>query len=163
MSEYNVKQISEMLDTNPETVRRWIRSGKLEAEQTSKKGGNVVSEEALKKFLQSTPKYASLLAGAAIAATPVMGLPMAMGAIIGGIAGGFYQRKNHTVTPEYIKEHIASEIKKSKKLIKQKEVAIAQMQLELDNEKKNIQELTYLLQNGDFDQMALDINTKEKK
>lgn len=37
MSEYNVKQISEMLDTNPETVRRWIRSGKLEAEQTSKK------------------------------------------------------------------------------------------------------------------------------
>ena len=160
MSEYNVKQISEMLDTNPETVRRWIRSGKLEAEQTSKKGGNVVSEEALRKFLQSTPKYAGLLAGAAIAATPVMGLPM--GAIIGGIAGGFYQRKNHTVTPEYIKEHIASEIKKSEKLIKQKEVAIAQMQLELDNEKKNIQELTYLLQNGDFDQMAIDINKKEK-
>lgn len=160
MSEYNVKQISEMLDTNPETVRRWIRSGKLEAEQTSKKGGNVVSEEALRKFLQSTPKYAGLLAGPAIAATPVMGLPM--GAIIGGIAGGFYQRKNHTVTPEYLKEHIASEIKKSEKLIKQKEVAIAQMQLELDNEKKNIQELTYLLQNGDFDQMAIDINKKEK-
>lgn len=37
MSEYNVKQISEMLNINPETVRRWIRNGKLDAKQASKK------------------------------------------------------------------------------------------------------------------------------
>ena len=31
MKEYNVQQISKLLQTNPETVRRWIRTGKLKA------------------------------------------------------------------------------------------------------------------------------------
>ena len=31
MDTYSVKEIAEMLNKNPETVRRWIRSGKLEA------------------------------------------------------------------------------------------------------------------------------------
>ena len=29
MKSYNVKEIAEMLNTNPETVRRWIRDKKL--------------------------------------------------------------------------------------------------------------------------------------
>ena len=29
MESYSVKQIAEMLNTQPETVRRWIRNGKL--------------------------------------------------------------------------------------------------------------------------------------
>ena len=33
MKTYNVREISELLDTNQETVRRWIRSGKLEDEK----------------------------------------------------------------------------------------------------------------------------------
>ena len=33
MDTYSVKEIADMLNTNPETVRRWIRSGKLEAIQ----------------------------------------------------------------------------------------------------------------------------------
>ena len=36
---YNVKEIAEMLNTNPETVRRWIRDKKLDATIVSKKGG----------------------------------------------------------------------------------------------------------------------------
>ena len=35
MDTYSVKEIADMLNTNPETVRRWIRSGKLEAIQES--------------------------------------------------------------------------------------------------------------------------------
>ena len=31
MKSYNVKEIAEMLNTNPETVRRWIRDKKLDA------------------------------------------------------------------------------------------------------------------------------------
>ena len=42
MKTYNVQQISEALDVNPETVRRWIRSRKLKASQESKKEGNVI-------------------------------------------------------------------------------------------------------------------------
>ena len=37
MDTYSVKEIADMLNTNPETVRRWIRSGKLEAIQESRK------------------------------------------------------------------------------------------------------------------------------
>lgn len=57
MKTYNVKEIAEMLKTNPETVRRWIRLGKLESVQLSRKSGNVVTEQSLHKFLKSTPKY----------------------------------------------------------------------------------------------------------
>lgn len=39
MKSYNVKEIAEMLNTNPETVRRWIRDKKLDATIVSKKGG----------------------------------------------------------------------------------------------------------------------------
>ena len=59
MKSYSVKQIAEMLETNPETVRRWIRTGKLQAQKASNKDGNVVFESALKSFLKSAPKYAA--------------------------------------------------------------------------------------------------------
>ena len=58
MDTYSVKEIADMLDTNPETVRRWIRSGKLEAIQKSRKGGNVVTKAMLDAFLKTSPKYA---------------------------------------------------------------------------------------------------------
>ena len=53
----NVYDIANALDVNPETVRRWIRSGKLKAEQNSKKEGNVITMEAFKDFI-NIPKYA---------------------------------------------------------------------------------------------------------
>ena len=62
MTFYTVKQIANMLKTNEETVRRWIRSGKLVASQNSKKGGNIVSSEALNQFIKNTPKYAPIIA-----------------------------------------------------------------------------------------------------
>lgn len=60
MDTYSVKEIADMLNTNPETVRRWIRSGKLEAIQESRKGGNVVTKAMLDAFLKNSPKYAGI-------------------------------------------------------------------------------------------------------
>lgn len=57
MKTYTVKDIAELLDTSTETVRRWIRSGKLQAEQESRKEGNLVTKERLEEFLKNTPKY----------------------------------------------------------------------------------------------------------
>ena len=65
MKSYSVKEIAELLQTNPETVRRWIRKGKLEATRgSSRKEGSSVSSEALQKFLEETPKYAASAAAA---------------------------------------------------------------------------------------------------
>lgn len=162
MSEYNVKQISEMLNINPETVRRWIRNGKLDAKQASKKGGNVVSEEALKKFLEVTPKYAGLAAGIAVAATPVMGVPITVAAMMGGLISGLYSCKNNALTSMQIKEYIEKEITKSRKMLDQKEATLMQLHDEIEEGKKHIEEMTYLLNNADFQEMADSINGKNR-
>ena len=60
MKTYSVKEIAKMLETNPETVRRWIRDGKLRADISSKKEGHVIYESELKEFFKTAPKYAGL-------------------------------------------------------------------------------------------------------
>ncbi len=55
---FTVKEVAELLQTNPETVRRWIREDKLKADWNTKKEGNAISENALSDFLNSSPKYA---------------------------------------------------------------------------------------------------------
>ena len=64
MRTYTVKEIAELLGTNPETVRRWIRDGKLQAVTNSKKKGEnkVILEGALNAFLNASSKYAATLA-----------------------------------------------------------------------------------------------------
>lgn len=51
MEFYTVKEIAEMLSVNEETVRRWIRENKLDAERGTGRQGSKVSSESLKKFL----------------------------------------------------------------------------------------------------------------
>ncbi len=56
---FTVQEVAEKLGTNPETVRRWIRTGKLEAVQNSRREGNMITEEMLRSFLNNYPKYAA--------------------------------------------------------------------------------------------------------
>ena len=85
MKTYSVKDIADMLNTNPETVRRWIRAGKLKADQTSRKDGNMVREDDLYKYLRSTTKYAAIATGLA-ATNPFLALTTAVGAgVLGAI------------------------------------------------------------------------------
>ena len=56
MNTYRLKQVADMLKTNPETVRRWIESGNLIAQQDLRKGGNVICESVLRGFVKTTPK-----------------------------------------------------------------------------------------------------------
>lgn len=57
MKTYTVKEISTMLDVNEETVRRWIRSGELCGNITSKKHGFVITEIDLCLFVYKHEKY----------------------------------------------------------------------------------------------------------
>lgn len=56
---FTVQEVAEKLGTNPETVRRWVRTGKLEAVQNSRREGNMITEEMLRSFLNDYPKYAA--------------------------------------------------------------------------------------------------------
>ena len=53
-----INEVSELLSVNAETVRRWIRTGKLKAQCESKKSGYVIFEKDLNEFLEKRPKYA---------------------------------------------------------------------------------------------------------
>lgn len=57
MQKYTVKEIASRFDVSEETVRRWIRSGKLKASKSSKKEGNIITEEDLYNFCLYNPKY----------------------------------------------------------------------------------------------------------
>lgn len=55
--EYTVAEISDIVGTTPETVRRWIRNGLLNAELSSKKSGYIIHEEDLQLFMGKHTKY----------------------------------------------------------------------------------------------------------
>ena len=145
MANYSVKQIAEMLDTNPETVRRWIRAGRLESSQASKKEGNVVSEDALKTFLERTPKYAAAAAGVAAAgillpSVPVIGasLAVSVGMSVASALARPERRKAETASDA--KENLIQLQIEKKQLLEQIRAEAQQLQEQLKKQEQQLQE-----------------------
>lgn len=146
MKTYTVKQIAEMLNTNPETVRRWIRDKKLNAEQSSRKDGNIITEEELQRFLKATPKYA-LRAGAGAAAAmlvPGIGIPLAIAAWLSSNALS-QEKDDLRIIPEDMKQFLRQSIQEHEANINRKQETIQQLQAEIDQEQAEIDKLTKLL------------------
>lgn len=157
---YSVQQISKLLKTNPETVRRWIRSGKLSAVQDSRKRGNLVSEEALKKFMKETPKYAVLVA--TVFAPTSFALPIAIGSLMGTVMTAIYGQNKATVTPDYIENYLRDEIARYEKAVVQKKKTIEQLQQEVLNDEQQIENYRYALNNLDLVALANKVNSSLK-
>lgn len=147
MANYSVKQIAEMLDTNPETVRRWIRAGRLESSRASKKEGNVVSEEALKTFLERTPKYAAAAAGMAAAgmllplpSVPIIGasLAVSVGMSVASALARLERRKAETASDA--KENLIQLQIEKKQLLEQIRAEAQQLQEQLKKQEQQLQE-----------------------
>ena len=151
MAGYTVKQIAEMLDTNQETVRRWIRENKLHAAQTSRKDGNVVAEEEFQRFIKETPKYATRLAASIIPFSPGAGLVALLGTLASGAALDYMVKKKSTVTsvlPEDAKEFIARSVSEMEGQVAQKQQAIRQIEAEIQELRTKITAFKYLLEQG---------------
>ena len=58
---YTVTQVSEMFNVDPETVRRWCRTGKLNGTLKCKKSGFHIDEESLNDFVNRYPKYGKIV------------------------------------------------------------------------------------------------------
>lgn len=144
MKTYSVKEIAEMLNTNPETVRRWIRDKKLDASIESKKGGHIVYEAALQEFLRSSPKYAAIaktsLAGAAILSTVVVGGLVAAQKLI-----DLDQLKKARISTQDIILFLRGEIQKRQDAIKSKEATIHQLQKQIEADQTQISEYQKLI------------------
>lgn len=144
MKTYSVKEIADMLNTNPETVRRWIRDKKLDASIESKKGGHIVYEAALQEFLRSSPKYA------AIAKTSIAGATVLSTVVVGGLVAAqklidLDQLKKARISTQDVVLFLRGEIQKSKDAIKSKEATIHQLQKQIEADQTQISEYQKLI------------------
>lgn len=148
MKNFTVKEISDMLNTNPETVRRWIRDGRLDAIQNSRKDGNVVCEQALAEFLRKTPKYASSATAAlaeSLAASGIGALAglsiLATTAIIGKVLSEKTQTDEIMISPDSMQKYVGATIKDHEKQLAEKKKELLALEYEIENEEKQIEEL----------------------
>ena len=144
MKTYTVKEISEMLNTNPETVRRWIRDKKLDATIESKKGGHIVYEAALREFLKTSPKYA------AMAKTSLIGAAVLPTVMVGGLIAqkliDSEQLKKARISTQDVILFLQSEIQKCQDAIKSKESAIHQLRKQIQADETQMTEFQKLIE-----------------
>ena len=145
MKTYSVKDIADMLNTNPETVRRWIRAGKLKADQTSRKDGNMVREDELYKYLRSTSKYAGI-ASNLLTADPLLALTTVLGAsvlwaVITSLAARSPKNGGEVrILSDDLKRTLKKNITESRETIERKKAAIAELQAEINKELQQIRD-----------------------
>ena len=155
MKTYSVKQIAEMLNTNPETVRRWIRDKKLKAVQVSRKDGNVVTEAELERFIKATPKYLSKVTTSACLAAfyPIAGMGFLAGGIVANAILGYCEEKSKVdvrIREEDFKEYLKENIVKLNKTVDQKREFIKQTEIQIEEISRKIDQYNYLLEHEDI-------------
>lgn len=145
MKTYSVKEIADLLGTNPETVRRWIRNGKLHAVQESRKDGNTVTEAELNIFLKKTPKYVSIAAKSLVATAPAVSIPLALGGLIGTLLVDHIdieeKLKHARIRPEDIVKYLKESLIQHEDAIKRKRDTITQLEQEIETEEQKIRGL----------------------
>lgn len=138
-----------MLGTNPETVRRWIRDGKLGAAQSSRKDGNVIDEKDLNSFLLNAPKYMAKASTSALKtvvpiATAAAFFPFALIPIIASM------KKNKApeeISYREMKQCALDEIARDEESITEKQQLIEKTQAEIDELQLQIDSLKAALEN----------------
>lgn len=146
MTKYTVRQIADMLHTNPETVRRWIRAGKLKSQQDSAKGENIIYKSDLDKFLNDTPKYASIVAGLAIgsAIVPPLG---AVSVIASGTVLAFIKSNmdNSRISKQELSTLLECAIAEKKKEISEQQEVVDAATKKLKKFKNELAELENMI------------------
>ena len=157
MDTYTVKQIAALLDTNEETVRRWIRSGKIHAAQKSRKDGNLVSDTELNRFLVNTPKYMAKYLQIFPTTPPAVNLATITGGVAISILRGYMDQKktNTCVTSKELKRYLQSNIKKWKEEEKKKQELIRRTHKELEAINEKIKQYQYMLDHEDLMEQTL--------
>lgn len=153
MKTYSVKQIADMLETNPETVRRWIRDKKLKAVQVSRKEGNIITEDELERFLRATPKYLPIFSANRSILSSVIGMGTIAGGIIASALLSYLNEKGKTnvrIKPEDFKEYLNEAIVRLEGINNQKQELIHQTQEEISNNTKRIAQYRHLLEREDI-------------
>ena len=148
MKTYTVKEISELLSVDQETVRRWIRDKKLKADMPSRKEGSQVREDDLYKYLSSTAKYAGKAALLA-AANPALAAISLIGVGASGVASAvmalYINEKNFVLSEENVVAVLEQGIDECQKEITQKLKARGQIDEEIATAQTKLDTLRELM------------------
>ena len=155
---FTVKEVSGLLQTNPETVRRWIREHKLKADWNTKKEGNTISENALGEFLSSSPKYSSI-AEQNIAQSPMIHPLATTIGLISGLSIGavsaimikmLLDKKSSSsesiVSQESLCKYLKECIKDSQSVLEKKKGELETLTREIEEEETQIKNYNALLE-----------------
>jgi len=135
-----IKDAAKKMNVSEETVRRWIRDGKLVAEDMGGRLGYRILQEELERFFQlrngtTTP---GVMAGAALGAR--MGLfggpvGLAVGAVAGGLLGGIVGQTFTTLTNS-TKEEQQQTLEENRMKLEARKYEIEQTKIELEAQMK---------------------------
>ncbi len=143
MASYSVKDVANLLGTSEETVRRWIRSGKLEATKHSNKEGSVISQNNLTRFAQETPKYAGAIAGAA--AGTVGGIAVAATLLLGSAIVDEIGIRDANIDSKEVERLLQNKKNHLRKDNQSKKKRISQIEKEIEENEASIRSIEYLL------------------
>ena len=157
MQYYTIQQIAEMLETDPETVRRWIRQKKLNAVSlSSKKDGYSVEESELRKFLQAKPKYMTRFTQSAAAGIfslgSMVGIPIALATLLGSKYVSYLSDKQNSelsASKEDFEKFLQDRIFELSSDIEEKEKELQKLEVEIRSERDKIIQLQYLINHSD--------------
>ena len=139
---YTVTEVAEIFQTNPETVRKWIKTDKLLAiKGGSKKEGMRISEESLKKFLTDSPKYTKPALTTALAALITGGTAIAGSLIVAGLLAK--QKKEADLQSTKVKSSdliklLQNEIQQEQVILKSKKEELNSLQKEIKQHEDRI-------------------------
>lgn len=151
MGTYSVKQIADILETNEETVRRWIRNKKLKAYSSTQKGAKAITEDDFKDFLSRMPKYLAKSA-AATAISPAIGAATLAGSLAGSIIAYRSRQKSKDTKIDIVdfKKYLSGQISELEKKISDSESMIQKLQQEIIETRKKINHYSYILENDEL-------------
>jgi len=163
---YSVKEVSNILEVNEETVRRWIRSGDLKAVINSKKQGHNISSVDLNDFLKKHSKYESKIGAVigtiGIAAAVPLSIPlMTLGSAFSFILNKLTNPKNDSNNSEYEVEADFSDLLASE--IKKLDCEINSLDEKITRSKKDIQNLNDEIKRYENEKNVLNKNLEKLK
>ena len=153
MKTFSVKEIADLLEINPETVRRWIRDGKLKSVQISRKKGNKIAKDDLQRFLKSTPKYSPMINPLHDNISPLVNLAALSAEIIANIAMDYYNEKNKFdtgVLATDFKKYLIKNLQILKDTVLKKKSLIFQTEKEIESLQKQILQYQQLIEHDEI-------------
>lgn len=138
-----IKDVAKKMNVSEETVRRWIRDGKLTAEDMGGRLGYRILQEELERFFQlrngTTPP--GVVAGATLgsqvgARIGLFGGPVGL-AVVGGLLGGIVG-KTFTTLSNSTKEEQQQALEENRMKLEARKYEIEQAKIELEAQMKSL-------------------------